>query len=134
MAASVLGYITAGLLILAGLLLLIGATVVNDISDSLDGNDHGLTAEFIFDGVGNLVAAGLLIAGGSMLTTGNWRGRIWIAFGTAIVAAFSIYWIIRTRWSGVVVWGVIFTAMPVIAVCLAFSRAVTDWLARQPQR
>jgi len=134
MAAAVLGYITAGLLILAGLLLLIGATVVNDISDSLDGNDHGLTAEFVFDGLGNLVAAGLLIAGGSLLTTGKPGGRIWIALGTAIVSAFSIYWIIRTQWNGVIGWGIVFTAMPIIAVCLAFSGPVTDWLARQPRR
>ncbi|MCW2525179.1 MAG: hypothetical protein JWM76_39 [Pseudonocardiales bacterium] len=134
MAASVLGYVTAGLLILAGLLLLIGATIVNDLSNSLDGDDHGLTAEFVFDGFGNLVAAGLLIAGGSMLTTGNWRGRLLISVGAAIVSAFAVYWIIRTQWNGVIVWGVIFTAMPIIAVGLAFGRPVTDWLARQPQR
>ena len=134
MSASVLSYIQAGLLILSGLTLLAGASAVHDASSAFSSSDGGLTAEFVFDGILNLVAAGLFIAGGVMFTGGTARGRTYIGVSAAITVCLSIYWMIRTQDGGVIVWAVIFAAMPIIATCLAFGRPATDWLKTRPQR
>ena len=67
MAAAVLAYVNAGLLILAGGLLLLGASIVSDVEDA--SNSHtNYGVEIALDGTANLIAGALLIAGGVMIT------------------------------------------------------------------
>ena len=92
MASAVLAFIDAGLLILSGALLLFGASVAASIADSLGDSSSSYTAEFAFDGVLDLVAGGLLIAGGVNLLGGRLIGRTLLTVGGAIVLVEGIYW------------------------------------------
>src|SRR4051794_17307809 len=76
MGASVLAYIDAGLLILAGLLLLVGASAVDSFNQAFGSNDTNAAVELATDGLVNLVAAGLMIAGGVLMETRSERGRL----------------------------------------------------------
>lgn len=132
-AAAVLGYVTAGLLILAGIILFSGASLVNDIDNQLGTNHDSLTAEFTFDGFLNLLAGGLLIAGGVVMTGRRDNGRIVYTVGAAIVLVEAIYWL--ARWSskldndvGVIVYGLLFAALTIIGLSLAWTRASSSWL------
>jgi hypothetical protein len=127
--ASVLAYVLGGLLILAGLLLIFGASLSSSMGDAFDADTGSITAELAFDGVVNLVAAGLLIAGAVSLTGGRLGGRTLLACGAGITVAASIYWLARSSGErGAGVYAFLFDALAVIAVCLMFSGAVTRWL------
>ena len=128
MAASVLAYINAGLLILAGLLLLIGASAIDSWNEAFGSSDHGYTAELAFDGLINFIAAGLQIAGGVMMSGRNERGRTVLTLGGAICVLAGLYWVLRVHDSGVVVWAGIFVAMPVIGMSMAWTERSTIWL------
>jgi hypothetical protein len=130
-AAAVLGYVGGGLLILAGVLLFFGASFVTSI-DNASGNDHGgFAGQLSLLGVVNLVAAGLLIAGSVSLTGRSARGRSMYSIGAAIVVVLSVIW---TAWwadrsgGGVVVYALLFAAIVIVGLCLAWTRAVTAWL------
>ncbi len=124
--AAVLAYVTAGLLIVAGLLLLLGASVVDSL-DRLAGNHTLLTAELAIDGVINLVAGGLLIAGAVGFSGGSSTARVVLSVGSGIVIGESVYWLIRSD-GGSVVWSLIFCALVIIALSLAWPARVTAWL------
>ncbi|HET6877798.1 MAG TPA: hypothetical protein VFH38_09740, partial [Jatrophihabitans sp.] len=69
LAAAVLGYVSGGLLIIAGMLLLFASSLIANF-DNYEGISHGqYIGELTVNGVGNLVAAGLLIAGGISLSS-----------------------------------------------------------------
>jgi hypothetical protein len=137
-ASAVLGYVTAGLLIVAGLLLFTGASLVNSVDDSADGVDLStFTTELTFDGVINLLAGGLLIAGGVRMSARAPNGRALYGAGAAIVIIESIYWL--ARWgsrvsdaSGIATYGLIFGALAVVGVALACTGEGTRWLSGQP--
>ena len=78
-AAAVLGYVTAGLLIAAGLLLFFGASIVDDFD--FNNSQSVRTTEYVLDGILNLVAGGLLIAGGVSFSGRNANGRILLSVG-----------------------------------------------------
>lgn len=131
LAAAVLGYVAGGLLIIAGLLLFFGASFIANF-DNYEGVSHGqYVGELAVNGVGNLVAAGLLIAGGVNLTARGTAGRMLYSCGAALVVIETIYWL--ARWGGrsggaVVVYAVIFGGLVVVGGALAWSSAVTKWL------
>lgn len=126
-AAAVLSYVAAGLLIAGGILLFVGASVVDDFS-TLSNDGHSLlTAELVLDGVLNMVAGGLLIAGAVMFTGGANNGRIMLSVGSGIVLALSIYWIARTGGSATI-WALIFAALVIVALAMAWTSANTTWL------
>jgi hypothetical protein len=133
-AASVLGYIDAGLLILAGLLLLIGASAVDSWNDAFGSNDNSITAELALDGLLNLLSAGLQIAGGVMMTGRSERGRTLFTVGGGLCIAAGVYWIIRVHDVGVAIWTIVFMALPIIALSLAWAAPATDWLRGENPR
>ncbi len=127
-ASSVLAYINAGLLILAGLLLLIGASAVDSWNNAFGSSDQGFTAELATDGLVNLVSAGLQIAGGVMMSARNPRGRILFSAGAAICIAAGLYWVLRVHDAGVAIWTAVFVAMPIIGLSTAWTAPATIWL------
>jgi hypothetical protein len=135
-AAAVLGYVNAGLLVIAGLLLFTGASLVN-AEESNGGLDlHSFTTELTFDGFINLLAGGLLIAGSVIMTSRRPNGRALYSTGAAIVAMETIYWL--GRWgsrvddiTGILIYGLIFGALAVVGFALAWSRDGTTWLAQR---
>jgi hypothetical protein len=131
--ASVLGYIDAGLLILAGLLLLVGASEVDSWSSAFGTNDTGVTAELAADGILNLISAGLLIGGGVMMAARTERGRILFTVGAALCIVLGMYWLVRLH-SAVVVWTAVFVGLPVVGLSLAWTMPSTAWLRGQDPR
>jgi hypothetical protein len=134
--ASILAYINSGLLILSGSLLLFGAAVIHDI-DKATRSHTGYGTELAFDGVLNLIAGGLLIAGGVALSNRRTSGRIMLTVGSVIVLAECVYWLTRfsdTDFSGRVVYVLLFGALAVISVALSWTPAVTAWLQRSTPR
>lgn len=129
-AAAVLGYVTAGLLILSGSLLVLGASIVSDVERATGTfTDYG--TELALDGLLNMAAAGLLIAGAVMMTGRKAHGRTLLSVGGAIVLAETLYWL--TRFSGLPengfnVYAVLFAALSVIALSLAWTSGGSAWL------
>jgi hypothetical protein len=128
--AAVLGYISAGLLVLAGSLLLFGASFVSDVETAAgSGTDYG--SELALDGFVNMIAAGLLIAGGVMLTGRNPNGRIMFSIGSGLVIAETLYWLVRFDGftaTGFVVYSVLFGALTVVGLGLAWAPGVSSWI------
>lgn len=134
LAAAVLGYIEAGLLIIAGLFLFAGASIVSDTTNALGAGGSGYTAEFVIDGVVDLACGGLLIAGAVMMTGRRPTGRMLFTVGGAVAIAAGVYWIVRFHDGGVAVWAGIFMALPIIAIALLWTGGVSPWLNGQTAR
>jgi hypothetical protein len=137
-AAAVLGYINAGLLILAAMILFSGASLISDLSDQDSTLDPGsITAELTFDGFLNLFAGGLLIAGAVLMSTRRAAGRTLYSAGGAIVLIEVIYWLVRwgdlvQNVSDLVPYVLLFTALAVIGLSLAWTAQGTRWLRVNP--
>ncbi|MEO9138427.1 MAG: hypothetical protein ABI345_05110 [Jatrophihabitans sp.] len=134
-AAAVLAYVNAGLLILSGSFLLLGASIATDIERGYN-NNTGLSSELGFDGFLNLVTAGLLIAGAVMMTGRKPTGRILLAVGNAVVLAEAVYWLTRFngdeyRLGGFIVYAVLFGALAILPLAFSFSGNVSRWLRRE---
>jgi hypothetical protein len=130
MASAVLAYVLGGLLILAGILLMFGASLADSVGDAIGEDTGAITTELVIDGLVNLAAAGLLIAGGVSLTTASRSGRSLLGWGAGITLAASIYWLIRASGAaGTVVYVVAFDALAIIAIALMAGPAVSGWLA-----
>lgn len=130
MGAAVLAYVTAGLLVLAGGLLLLGASIVADI-ESASNSHTTYGVEFALDGTADLVASGLLIAGGVLLTGRKANGRVIMTVGNGIVAALSLYWLIRfggVALAGFLFYTILFAALAVVSLVLSWLTPVTAWL------
>ncbi|MEP7179460.1 MAG: hypothetical protein ABI775_10250 [Pseudonocardiales bacterium] len=131
--ACVLAYVLAGLLILAGALLLFGASTVDSFGNAFNTDTTNVTAELAFDGFADLLAAGLLIAGGVSLSGRNVRGRTMLLVGAAITLIEGVYWLVRTSAEGgVFVFVVVFGALAVVSLVLAVSGTVSQWLGAAP--
>lgn len=128
MASSVLGYIDAGLLVLAGLLLLIGASAVDTWNDAFGNSDQGFTAELATDGLINLLSAGLQIAGGVMMSSRNLRGRTLFSVGAGLCVLAGLYWLVRVHNVNVAIWTAVFVGLPIIALAMAWTPPATVWL------
>ncbi|WP_375504093.1 hypothetical protein [uncultured Jatrophihabitans sp.] len=129
-ASAVLAFVTAGLLVLAGLLLFLGGAIAGDVEDSFDSGTH-IGLELALDGVVNLVAGGLLIAGGVMLVGRNRNGRVLLSIGGGIVVAAAVYWILRFDDISSDSWAfdaVMFLVLTVLALSFAWCTPVTRWL------
>jgi len=137
-AAAILAYVVAGLLILAGLGLLFGASAARDIDNAVGSDNTTPTAEMALIGLLNLVAGGLLIAGPSMYIFGNPRGRLMLRIGAGICVPEAFYWVIRLGFkpytgNQVLVWALVFTAPAIIALSLTFSGTANNWLKQREQ-
>lgn len=127
-AAGVLAYVDAGLLILAGLLLLLGASAVDSWNNAFGTHDNSITAELATDGLINMLSAGLQIAGGIMIAGRSQRGRLLLTVGGGLCIAAGLYWMLRVHDVGVVIWAIVFVTLPVVALSLVWSMTATDWL------
>lgn len=130
MASAVLAYVTAGLLILAGALLLFGASVVSNL-DEVSHSAGGYGAELAFDGVLNFLAAGLLIGGGVMVTGRKAAGRTLLSVGSVIVLGETVYWMVRFDFlhaNGAVIYAVLFGALAVLILAFAWTAGARTWL------
>ncbi|MDX6584525.1 MAG: hypothetical protein QOI10_3709 [Solirubrobacterales bacterium] len=133
-ASAVLGYITAGLLMIAALLLFTGASIINSVDNSSDGFDlSNFTAELTFDGFVDLLAAGLLIAGAVMMSGRRPTGRALYSVGGALVLVEAIYWL--GRWGsrlpdvgGLTFDALLLSALAVIGLSLAWTPTGSSWL------
>jgi hypothetical protein len=128
-----LAFVAGGLLVVAGIELFAGASMIASL-DSILGTNY--TAELALDGVVDLAAAGLLIAGGVALLGGRPAGRSLYGAATAIVLVATLYWIARwgaavDTYAPFVLYGLMFSALVVIGVCLAWARDASAWLARR---
>lgn len=131
--ASVLAYVLAGLLILSGALLLFGASTVDSLGDAFNSDTSSVTAELALDGLADLLAGGLLIAGGVSLSGRHLRGRTMLVVGTTITLIECVYWLARTSADGgVFVFVVVFGALAVISLVLAVSGTASQWLRGAP--
>jgi U5 snRNP spliceosome subunit len=132
LASAVLGYVNAGLLILAGILLFDGASLVHDIDQQSGLSHDSVTTELVLDGFANLIAAGLLIAGSVLMTGGRPPGRAVYSVGGGIVIVESIYWM--ARWADelpyLIVYALLFAALAVVGLALAWTAGGTAWLRR----
>uniref|UniRef100_UPI0035CBBFE5 hypothetical protein n=1 Tax=uncultured Jatrophihabitans sp. TaxID=1610747 RepID=UPI0035CBBFE5 len=133
-ASAVLAFVASGLLILAGLLLFLGGAIASDIEDSVHSSTH-IGLELGLDGVVNLVAAGLLIAGGVSLVGRNPLGRILLSVGATIVAAAAVYWFVRFDDISSDSWNFdagLFLVLTVLTLSFAWAPPVSRWLDRTP--
>jgi len=129
-AAAVLSFIQAGLVIIAGLGTISGSDN-GDIFDLFNGVRLSSTPSsqtFTVMGLLAIVAGGLLIAGGVQLPR---KKSVLLVIGSAISLALSAWWLIVFELeSDVLVWALLLSAMPIIAICLALGRTTKDWIAR----
>ena len=127
--ASVLAFVNGGLLIAAALLLFAGASVISDLGSATQTDTTFTTTEFRLDALINLLAAGLLIAGGVALAGRKSTGRTMIAVGSVIVVAAAIYWMTRfDAFSTTVFYGLLFAALSVLSIAMAFTGSTKAWL------
>ena len=127
MGACVLAYIAAGLLILAALLLFLGASVVSSLRDTTRPESFG--TELAVDGVLDVILAALLITGGVLLTSRRVAGRTLITVSAALCAADAIYWAVRIPSGGIGFYVLLFVSLPTIAAALTWTPSSAQWLA-----
>jgi hypothetical protein len=131
LAAAVLGYVVAGFLIIAGIGLLAGATLVHDLGSNGGFDTRDATAELTFDGIVNFVAGGLLISGGVLLAGRRVTGRVLFLTAVAIDIGAAIYWLSRAGSGdgGIVFYALLFNVPAIIAACFVLTPSVRRWLA-----
>ena len=130
-AASVLSYIQAGFLIIAGIVLFSGAGLSSDVGNASGVDTGSATSLLGFLGVLDLALSAGLITGAVMLTSG--RTRMILALTCAANLAVSLYYLTRdsNTLKGMVL---VYDVLPVIALGLMFGGAVTRWLQAAPAR
>lgn len=134
LASSVLAYINAGLLILAGALVLFGVSVVHDLERTFN-SDSGIGSEFVVAGIANLVAGGLLIAGSVNFSNRSNTGRILASVGNVIVLGAAVFWMTQFNDEydngddGFLFWGVLFVTLSVLTLAFSFVPTVNKWLS-----
>ncbi len=129
--AAVLGFVLAGFLLAEGLLMLVGASVIGSLRQSLD-ESGGVPASLVVNGALNLAAGAALIAGAATLLHRAARGRALLAAAGVVVLGESMYWS-AVGDAGVVPAALLHAAMAVVGSALAYTAATTTWLrAGQP--
>jgi len=129
--SAVFCYVLGGLLVLAAIVLFVGASASDELS-AAGFDTSSATAELVFDGVLDLAAAGLLIAGGVVMSGRRAVGRTLVLVGVGITAAESLYWLIRTDNSdqvSFVFYALVFAALAVLAGAFAATPTTRNWLA-----
>jgi len=131
-AAAVLGYVTAGFLIIAAIGLFAYAGDINDFNDTFETYAVDIGGELAALGALNLVLAVMILVGGIMLTRGRQVGRHLLETGMSACLLTSLYWVVRWHLGILVVYAVLFAALAGTALGLALARGITEWLrARQ---
>jgi hypothetical protein len=125
MASIVLSYVTAALLILAALLLFLGATLV--AADA--GTSGGYGSELAVDAVIDIVITVLLVSGAVMMTARRAAGRVLLTVASVLCAGAGIYWAVRVPTQGVAFYVILFSSLPVVGAALAWTPSAARWLA-----
>jgi hypothetical protein len=129
--AAALSFAAAALMIMAALLLIASAAALNNLGDLGTGtSSYPTDGELAVDGLVDLAAAALLVAGGVKLLARNPAGRTLIYLGAGVIAANALYWLLRVDALFDLFWVVVFCAPVATAVCLAASATTRSWLSR----
>jgi hypothetical protein len=127
LAAAVLGFVAAGLILIAALVLIVGASSSDPFTFFRSDTPlpHG---ELGFGAFLDLIMAGLLIAGGVVACGGRNRGRLLYTLGGGLAVADAVYWLVRG--GGTSIGLVILLVAPVVVgLSLIWVRGCTQWLA-----
>lgn len=124
LAAAVLSYIQAGVVLICSFFVLAAGTAVT---------------ELLLIGIVQLISVGLLIFGAVQVTSGT--GRMMLFLGNGVQLALVVYYLIRISTlgsdlegadsEGAVVIPLFFAVMPAVALGLALSGAVTRFIAEK---
>jgi hypothetical protein len=126
-AAAVIGFVAAGLLVFAAIVLLTSVSAVNDFDTS--DRFRSTTTEFGLDGLLNLIAAAFLVTGGVKLLARKRTGQLLLWIGSGLTVAYAIYWMMRVdAIFGVLFWATLFGSLVIIAACMAGSAVTRQWL------
>ncbi len=133
LAAAILGYVVAGLLVTAGLLLAAGVSLAASLVDDTGPIDAGAVVALLLAGAVDLISGTLLLAGGMLLTARRAVGRVLFTVGGAMFVVAGIVWLARVQDSGVLPYDVVFTVPTVVGLGLVWAAPVTRWLAAPPR-
>jgi hypothetical protein len=128
-AASVLALVCSGFLIVAGLLLLLGASLTT-MFDNADSNRDAFWLGLAC--IANLVSAALAILGAVMLLTRRAAGRAPFTAAAAIDTCAAIGWL--TQGAGTLFFVAMCTGPLIVAVPLVWQRSVSGWLGAASSR
>jgi hypothetical protein len=130
-AVAVLAFVLGGFVLLEGFLLLVGASVVQSIEQSLD-ESTGVPPSLIFNGVLNLAVGGALITGGVLLMNRNPTGRLLLAAADVVAVGQAIYWTVVSE-VGALAITLLHAALAVVGLGLAFTVSTSTWLRTAPR-
>jgi hypothetical protein len=126
-AASVLGFVQAGLTVISALILMIGLAAISDVAgadDTINGVNVGdVVSELWITTIISIIAAGVLIWASVKLLGGKAGNLFLIATGLQILLA--IYWLIR----GFGIVPILLAVMPIIALVLSLGGAAKQYAA-----
>ena len=127
-ASAVLAFVQAGAVIIAGIVVLAGATSVLDIDDD---RATGVGTEFTLVAIVTLICGALLVIGGAQ----SFQRKVTIlVVGSAVSLLLSVYWLIRTIGLGAdfgvaIIWPLIFAVLPIIIISLSLGSTGKAWVA-----
>lgn len=124
-AGIVFGFVAGLLLLLASLLLIIGASFVAGFGDntSYSGSQFGLAA------FGDLIAAGLLVVGGVLVPLRRPAGRLLITAAAALTLVMAGFWGWNIGVADAAFWSILFVGLTVTATALVWQKPVELWLS-----
>lgn len=131
-AGSVLGYLLAVFLFFTGLLLIFFGSLIAGSFDAIDSTLGDGGTSLIVAGIGNWIAAGLLIAGWVMATARRPAGLLVSLAGSGLVAALSVYWIVLYPVSGIVAWAIVHAVFAAVPAGLSVIPGNRVWMASPP--
>jgi hypothetical protein len=131
MASAVLALITSGLLLITGFVVIFAAGSL-DTSD-FDSQTAQRTTLFVIAGLGNVLAAAVLIMGAVLLLNRSKNGRTAVAIGAMLCFVLGVFWMAEDQQDdGIVVWLLIFCVPSATAALLAATTRVGQWLRSAP--
>lgn len=118
--------VAAGMQLLAGLVSLVGASVLSGLA----GSDVGYRpAEFLLAGSSALVGVALLATGGVLLVRRSPTGRPLLAANVGLTLVLAGYWSVRFPSTGTFFWATTFVGAAALACGLVWHSSVSSWLA-----
>lgn len=134
LAASVLAYVLAGILIAGGFLLVFGASSLYVLAAADQTTDlRGASGELAIAGLVNLLVAAVLITGGVLFGEARRRQRTPLAVGAALTVAQCVYWLARTDAdTGIFFLSLVYGTLAVATLLMAFSLQSSRWVSGAP--
>jgi hypothetical protein len=129
--AAILAFVLSGLLMVAGLVLFLNASIVHSIGEQGGFDLSDATAELAFDAVVDFVAGGLMLAGGLMMLGRKPHGRTLVLIAAVIDLGCAIYWLVRAGGdlAAIVFWAVVFLSLGVLTGAFTVHPSARRWLA-----